>query len=112
MAALSQPPPTSPRLKRPWSRPSKRQPRQADRRSGQCLLAIWPAQPIRSPRLDRLAATGNHVRRDRPMLGDIAVQPMIPVKDLKTARKFYEDTLGLKPVHVEPDVVATYKSGQ
>jgi catechol 2,3-dioxygenase-like lactoylglutathione lyase family enzyme len=37
---------------------------------------------------------------------------MIPVKDLKTARKFYEDTLGLQAVHVEPDVVATYRSGR
>jgi catechol 2,3-dioxygenase-like lactoylglutathione lyase family enzyme len=46
------------------------------------------------------------------MLGEVAVVPMIPVKDLKAARKFYEDTLGLRPMHVEPDVVATYRSGQ
>jgi catechol 2,3-dioxygenase-like lactoylglutathione lyase family enzyme len=46
------------------------------------------------------------------MLGDTAVVPMIPVKDLKAAQKFYEDTLGLKRLHVEPDVVATYQSGQ
>ena len=44
------------------------------------------------------------------MLGDIAVQPMIPVKDLKTARKFYEDTLGLKPVHLEPGAHARLRS--
>jgi len=37
---------------------------------------------------------------------------MIPVKDLKVAQKFYEDTLGLKPVFVEPGVVATYGSGE
>jgi catechol 2,3-dioxygenase-like lactoylglutathione lyase family enzyme len=46
------------------------------------------------------------------MLANTTVLPMIPVKDLKTARKFYEETLGLKPVNVEPDIVATYKSGQ
>ena len=46
------------------------------------------------------------------MLSDVAVKPMIPVRDLKTARKFYEETLGFKPVHVEPEVVATYQSGQ
>ena len=46
------------------------------------------------------------------MLNDVVVRPMIPVKDLKVAQKFYEDTLGLKPVFVEPGVVATYGSGE
>ena len=30
------------------------------------------------------------------MLGDAKVQPMLPVKDLGSAQKFYEQTLGLK----------------
>jgi len=45
------------------------------------------------------------------MLGDTPVQPMIPVKDLKTAQKFYEETLGLKRARLMPDVFATYVSG-
>jgi catechol 2,3-dioxygenase-like lactoylglutathione lyase family enzyme len=36
---------------------------------------------------------------------------MIPVKDLGAARRFYEETLGLRLVNVEPGVVATYASG-
>jgi catechol 2,3-dioxygenase-like lactoylglutathione lyase family enzyme len=45
------------------------------------------------------------------MLGDANVQPMLPVKDLEEAQKFYEKTLGLKKVHAEPDTVVTYQSG-
>jgi predicted enzyme related to lactoylglutathione lyase len=45
------------------------------------------------------------------MLGNADALPMLPVKDLAAAQKFYEETLGLKRLHVEPDVVATYQSG-
>ena len=45
------------------------------------------------------------------MLGDANVQPMLPVKDLKKAEKFYEEVLGLKRLHEEPDTAVTYKSG-
>ena len=45
------------------------------------------------------------------MLRDANVQPMLPVKDLKAAEKFYDSTLGLNKVHVEPDTVVTYQSG-
>ncbi|HLN58143.1 MAG TPA: VOC family protein [Thermoanaerobaculia bacterium] len=45
------------------------------------------------------------------MLGDANVQPMLPVKDLKKAEKFYEETLGLKRFHEEPGVAVTYQSG-
>ncbi len=45
------------------------------------------------------------------MLSDAKVQPMLPVKDLKTAEKFYEGTLGLKKVHAEPDTAVTYQTG-
>jgi len=37
---------------------------------------------------------------------------MLPVKDLAAAQRFYEETLGLKRLHVEPDVVVTYQSGK
>jgi catechol 2,3-dioxygenase-like lactoylglutathione lyase family enzyme len=37
---------------------------------------------------------------------------MLPVRDLGQAQRFYEGTLGLKKLHVEPDVVATYQSGR
>jgi catechol 2,3-dioxygenase-like lactoylglutathione lyase family enzyme len=46
------------------------------------------------------------------MLRDANVLPMLPVKDFAAARKFYEDTIGLERLHVEPDVVATYQSGK
>jgi catechol 2,3-dioxygenase-like lactoylglutathione lyase family enzyme len=45
------------------------------------------------------------------MLGDENVQPMLPVKDLKKAEKFYEEVLGLKRLHEEPDTAVTYQSG-
>ena len=45
------------------------------------------------------------------MLGSVNVEPMLPVKDLKAAEKFYEGTLGLQTVHVEPDNAVTYRSG-
>jgi len=45
------------------------------------------------------------------MLGDKDVIATVAVKDLGVARKFYEGTLGLKPVDSEGDEVIVYKSG-
>jgi catechol 2,3-dioxygenase-like lactoylglutathione lyase family enzyme len=45
------------------------------------------------------------------MLSDATVQPMLPVKNLEAARKFYEGPLGLKKVGEEPNAAVTYKSG-
>jgi len=45
------------------------------------------------------------------MLVKANVEPMLPVKDLKTAQKFYEQTLQLEKVTVQPDTAVTYKSG-
>lgn len=45
------------------------------------------------------------------MLRDAAVQPMLPVKDLNAATKFYEETLGLPKIGDLPGVAATYRSG-
>lgn len=45
------------------------------------------------------------------MLGDVNVQPMLPVKDLGVAEKFYEEKLGLKKVGGEPGTAVTYQSG-
>jgi catechol 2,3-dioxygenase-like lactoylglutathione lyase family enzyme len=45
------------------------------------------------------------------MLGDANVQPMLPVKDLKAAEKFYEDVLGLDEVDGEPGEAVVYQSG-
>ena len=45
------------------------------------------------------------------MLSDATVQPMLPVKDLKAAEKFYEGALGLKRVDGEPDTAVVYESG-
>ena len=45
------------------------------------------------------------------MLGDTTVQPMLPVKDLEEAGKFYEKTLGLRKVGGEPETALVYQSG-
>ena len=46
------------------------------------------------------------------MLGDNEVMATIAVKNLKSARKFYEDKLGFKVVHTEGDQAVTFKSGK
>lgn len=45
------------------------------------------------------------------MLGDANVQPMLPVKDLETAKRFYEEKLGLRKVGGAPGAADLYKSG-
>jgi catechol 2,3-dioxygenase-like lactoylglutathione lyase family enzyme len=45
------------------------------------------------------------------MLGKTDATPMIAVKDLDRSRKFYEETLGLKPVEEQGSEVLTLKSG-
>jgi catechol 2,3-dioxygenase-like lactoylglutathione lyase family enzyme len=46
------------------------------------------------------------------MLSDVDAIANLAVKDLKVARQFYEDTLGLEPVEFEGDEVVVYKSGE
>jgi catechol 2,3-dioxygenase-like lactoylglutathione lyase family enzyme len=55
-------------------------------------------------------AQGQNSRRNI-MLGKADATPMIPVKDLDRARKFYEDTLGLKTKDEWGGEGATLKSG-
>ncbi len=45
------------------------------------------------------------------MLGDSKVQPMLPVKDLPSARKFYEETLGLTKVGEMGEEAVSFRSG-
>jgi catechol 2,3-dioxygenase-like lactoylglutathione lyase family enzyme len=45
------------------------------------------------------------------MLSTANIQPMLPVKDLKKATKFYDETLGLRRIHEQPGAVVIYKSG-
>ena len=45
------------------------------------------------------------------MLGDKEAVATLAVKDLAVARKFYEGTLGLKPVDTQGSEAVTYKSG-
>jgi catechol 2,3-dioxygenase-like lactoylglutathione lyase family enzyme len=45
------------------------------------------------------------------MLGKADATPMIAVKDLDRARKFYRETLGLKAVDEQGEEVVTLKSG-
>lgn len=46
------------------------------------------------------------------MLRDTNATANLAVKNLQTAKKFYEGTLGLKPVQTEGDEVVIYRSGQ
>jgi catechol 2,3-dioxygenase-like lactoylglutathione lyase family enzyme len=46
------------------------------------------------------------------MLGDYDALATIAVKNLATARKFYEGKLGFKVVHTEGDQAVTLKSGK
>jgi catechol 2,3-dioxygenase-like lactoylglutathione lyase family enzyme len=45
------------------------------------------------------------------MLGDKDAAATVAVRDLETARNFYEDTLGLKPIQAEDDELIAFKSG-
>ena len=45
------------------------------------------------------------------MLGDKGAIATVAVKDIKAARRFYEDQLGLKPAMAEDHGVITYKTG-
>ena len=45
------------------------------------------------------------------MLENVKVQPMLPVKDLAPARKFYEQTLGLKKVGEMGEEAVVFQSG-
>jgi len=45
------------------------------------------------------------------MLGNKDLVATIAVKNLDTARKFYEGTLGLKPVDIEGEELIVFKSG-
>lgn len=46
------------------------------------------------------------------MLGNFDAIPTVAVKDLKKARKFYEDKLGLEPVDAEGEEVLVFRSGE
>ena len=45
------------------------------------------------------------------MLSQVSVQPMLPVRNLDESTRFYEKTLGLKPVDVQQGTAVTYRSG-
>jgi catechol 2,3-dioxygenase-like lactoylglutathione lyase family enzyme len=45
------------------------------------------------------------------MLGDKDATATIPVKDLRKAKAFYENTLGLTPIDKEGDEAIVYQSG-
>jgi catechol 2,3-dioxygenase-like lactoylglutathione lyase family enzyme len=49
--------------------------------------------------------------RETNMLSQESVQPMLPVRDLAASARFYEKTLGLTPVDVQPGTAVTYRSG-
>jgi catechol 2,3-dioxygenase-like lactoylglutathione lyase family enzyme len=45
------------------------------------------------------------------MLGKTDAMATVAVKDLDVAKRFYEGTLGLQPVHAEDSEAITYKAG-
>jgi catechol 2,3-dioxygenase-like lactoylglutathione lyase family enzyme len=45
------------------------------------------------------------------MLGERNAAANIAVKDLQNAKKFYEETIGLKPIHTEGDELIVFGSG-
>jgi catechol 2,3-dioxygenase-like lactoylglutathione lyase family enzyme len=45
------------------------------------------------------------------MLDNVDIQPMLPVKDLEAAERFYGATLGLKKIGDLPGTAVTYQSG-
>ena len=45
------------------------------------------------------------------MLGDTNAVANLAVKNLETAKKFYEETIGLKPIDSEGDELIVFKSG-
>jgi catechol 2,3-dioxygenase-like lactoylglutathione lyase family enzyme len=49
--------------------------------------------------------------KENKMLNDAKAVATIAVKNLETARKFYQDTLGLKQVGAEGEEVIVFKSG-
>ncbi|MGH7555602.1 MAG: VOC family protein, partial [Longimicrobiales bacterium] len=67
------------------------------------------ASNLHHPRLPPIDSYA--LKRGSEMLGDANVQPMLPVKDLKAAEKFYEDVLGLDEVDGEPGEAVVYQSG-
>src|SRR5688572_27310258 len=55
--------------------------------------------------------TGCNLKGGLEMLENVKVQPMLPVKDLDPARKFYEKTLGLKKVSEMEGEAVVFQSG-
>jgi catechol 2,3-dioxygenase-like lactoylglutathione lyase family enzyme len=45
------------------------------------------------------------------MLGNSTVMATVAVKDLDAAKKYYQETLGLTPVHEEGEEAVLYKAG-
>lgn len=58
-----------------------------------------------------LAVGHEEFYKEEIMLSHNTAVATIAVKDMDKARRFYEETLGLEPVQIMGDEVATYKSG-
>jgi catechol 2,3-dioxygenase-like lactoylglutathione lyase family enzyme len=50
-------------------------------------------------------------REEINMLGDTNAVATLAVKNLETAKKFYEDTIGLKPIDSKGDELIVFQSG-
>jgi catechol 2,3-dioxygenase-like lactoylglutathione lyase family enzyme len=62
--------------------------------------------------LDAASVLGIHTEEEVEVLGNKDAIATIPVRNVETAKKFYEGTLGLKPVPTGEPGVQGYKSGK
>ena len=46
------------------------------------------------------------------MLNEVNVRPMLPVKDLTSAERYYGETLGLERIDGQPGEASVYRSGR
>jgi catechol 2,3-dioxygenase-like lactoylglutathione lyase family enzyme len=69
------------------------------------------AGPLPSDPWSRILPVVRSNESEVDMLVDKNAVANVAVKDLKTARQFYEGTLGLKPVETEGDELIVFKSG-
>ena len=81
---------------------------------GQAYTAAHPILAALRARLDEATearAALNHQPEEAAMLGDTAAIATVAVKDLDVARRFYEDTLGLKRTSDDNPEYSAYRTG-
>jgi catechol 2,3-dioxygenase-like lactoylglutathione lyase family enzyme len=70
------------------------------------------ADEIMKPGQAQAAGLESSIGRGFTMLNNAEIYPMLPVKNLEAAERFYEKTLGLKKLEAQPGSAVTYQSGK